>query len=269
MNKCTAGSPIGDIAYLARAEHRVPTLVALTERPRSRSELCESTGVSSSTMRRTLDEFGDRLWVRKDGYRYVATRLGVAIATGMEELIGRVETERKLRAVWHWLPAAISELPFETWSAMTVTVADPDAPYRPVERFKSLFRETTTVQFLRPEVALMDLSFDLLYRLLGEGVDVSLIDRPECHAYFLSTYPERSSEMLRQDNFTVLEHDDLPPYGVCLLEDRVVISCYERESGTVRALIDTEAPAVREWAASVYDAHRAEARPIEPPTSVE
>lgn len=269
MTKSLAGSPGGDIAFLARAEHRVPTLVALTERPRSRAELCESTGVSSSTMRRTLDEFGDRIWVRKDGYRYEATRLGVAIATGMQELLRRVETERTLRSVWHWLPVAISELPFETWSEMTVTVADPDAPYRPVGRFKALLEESTTVRFLRPEVALMDLCFDLLHRLLEEGVDVTVIDRPECHTYFLSTYPDRSSEMLRQDDFTVLEHDDLPPYGVCLLEDCVIISCYEPESGTVRALIDTEAPAVREWAASVYEDHRDEARPVEPPTSVE
>jgi len=37
----TVGSSIGDIAYLARSEHRGPTLVALTDRPRSRSELRE------------------------------------------------------------------------------------------------------------------------------------------------------------------------------------------------------------------------------------
>jgi len=169
----------------------------------------------------------------------------------MEDLIERVETERELRSVWQWLPDAISEFPFETWSELTVTVAEPDAPYRPVGRFESLLRETTTVRFLRPEVALMDLCFDLLYQLIGEGVDVTLIDRPECHRYFLSTYPDRSSEMIQQDNFTVLEHNDLPSYGTGLLDERITISCYERDSGTVHALIDTDAPAVREWAESL------------------
>ena len=52
-------APIGDVAYLARSAHRIPALVALTERPRRRSELCELTGVSDSTIRRTLDEFED------------------------------------------------------------------------------------------------------------------------------------------------------------------------------------------------------------------
>lgn len=265
----TVDSAFADIAYLTRSEHRVSTLVALTERPRSRSELCESTGVSSSTMRRTLDEFDDRLWVRKDGYQYVITRLGEAIASGVEDLLDRVETERKLRAVWHWLPDAISEFPFETWSDLTVSTAEPDAPYRPVRRFQSLLEQTTTVRFLRPEVALMDPCFDLLHRLVGEGLDVTLIDRPDCHTYFLSTYPDRSSEMLQRDNFTVLEHDELPPYGIGLLDEHVTISCYERDSGTVQALVDSDTPAVREWAESAYETYRSSADPVEPRPSVE
>ena len=255
-------SPIGDIAYLARSEHRIPVLVSLTERSRSRGELCERTGVSASTIRRTLTEFEGRRWIRKDGYEYVATRLGEAIASGMEDVIERIETERTLRHVWHWLPDAVREVPIETWSELTVTVADPDVPYRPVTRFESLFEETTTLRYLRPEVALMDPCFDSLCQRVDDGVDVTLIDRPNCHTYFLSTYPERSSELLQRDNFTILEHDELPPYGTGLLDDHVAISCYEQEGGTVQTVIDTDAPAVREWAQSVYQRYRADARPV-------
>ncbi len=259
----TPDSPIGDIAYLSRSQHRIPALVALAERPRSRSELCEVTGVSSSTIRRTLNEFEDRLWIRKDGYQYVATRLGEAIAAEMDALIDWFETERKLRDVWHWLPDDVSEFPTETWSELTVSIADPDVPYRPVTRFESLLEKTTTVRFVRPEVALMDPCFDVLYQQVDDGVDVTVIDRPNCHRYFLSTYPERCSKLLQQDNFTVLEHDELPPHGTGLLDERVVISCYEQESGTVQAMIDTDVPAIREWAQSVYERYRSDARPIE------
>ncbi len=260
----TPESAIGDIAYLARSEHRIPALVALTERARSRSELCEETGVSSSTIRRTLNEFEDRLWVRKDGYQYVTTRLGEAIAVEMDDLLDWFETERELRDVWHWLPDEVSEFPIETLSELTVTTAEPDVPYRPVMRFESLLEETTTLRYVRPEVALMDPCFDVLYQRVDDGVDVTLIDRPNCHTYFISTYPERSSELLGQDNFTVLEHDELPPYGTGLLDTRVVISCYEQDSGAVRAVIDTDVTAVREWAQSVYERYRSDARPIEP-----
>lgn len=146
-------SPIGDIAYLARSQHRIPALIALTERPRSRSELCEVTGVSSSTIRRTLDEFEDRIWIRKDGYQHTTTRLGEVIATGMEDLLERIETERKLRDVRHWLPDEIIEYPIETWVAMTVTVAKLDAPYRPVNRFEIPLQETNELRFIRSEIA--------------------------------------------------------------------------------------------------------------------
>jgi len=212
-------------------------------------------------MRRTLSEFDDRIWIRKDGHAYVATRLGEAVASGMTDLIERVETERGLRAVWHWLPDAISELPFETWSELTMTVAEPDTPYCPVRRFESLLQNTTALRFLCPEVALMDLCFDVVHLRVEDGVEMTLIDRPECHAYFLSTYPDRSSEMIQRDNFTILEHDDLPPYGIGLLDDSVVISCYEQGNGTVHAIIDTEAPAIREWAESTYESYRRGARP--------
>lgn len=264
MTQRTEDPSIVDVAYLARSEHRVPTLVALTERPRSRAELCESTRVSSSTMRRTLDQFVDRNWIRKDGYQYVATRLGEAIATGMADLLELVEIEQGLRDVWPWLPNGIRELPFETWAELTVTVAEPDTPYGPVRRFTSLLQETTTARFLRPEVALMDPCFDELVRLIDEGVDVTVTDRPECHTYFLSTYPGRSSELLDRDNFTVLEHDDLPPYGIGLLDDRVTVSCYEEGTGTVHAVLDTDATAVRDWATSVYDDYAASALPVDP-----
>lgn len=218
--------------------------------------------MSSSTIRRTLREFEKRNWIRKEGYRYESTQLGTVIASGMEELIDRVEAERELREIWQWLPDEIGEFPVETWMAMTVTAAEPDSPYCPVNRFVSLLESTDELRFLRPEIALMDPCFDALFRLVEEGMRVTLIDRPSCHRYFLSTYPERSTELIERKNFTVLEHDELPPHGIGLLDDRIVVSCYEEGSGIVQALIDTDTPAVREWAESTYASFEREARPL-------
>jgi predicted transcriptional regulator len=264
MQQYHADSPIRDISYLARSEHRVPALVALTERPRSRAELCELTGVSSSTIRRTLDEFEDRIWIERDGSRYTATALGEVVATGIEALVERVETERELRAVWHHLPAAIATFSVDTWAALTVTLADPDAPYRPVKRFESLLADVDELRLIRPEIALMEPCFDVLGELLDDGADVVLVARPDSHAYFRSTYPDRSAAMMDRDCFTVLEHDDLPPYGTGLLDDHVTISCYVADSGMVRALVDTTDAPVREWAASVCEAYVADATPLDP-----
>ncbi|MFD1562188.1 helix-turn-helix transcriptional regulator [Haloarchaeobius amylolyticus] len=254
-------TPLDDIEFLARSEHRVTALAALARRPQSRATLIEMTGTSRSTIGRTLREFEQRQWIEKDGHQFEATQLGGFVAASMRGLIDRLETEQRLRDVWQWLPSETSGFTIEMASDAVVTVAEADDPYGPMRRFESLLRDTTTVRFLRPEVALMDLCFDLLYQRVEDGVDMTLIDRPECHTYFLSTYPNRSSTMVQRDNFTILEHDDFPPYGIGLLDDCVAISCYEQGSGTVHAVIDTDAPAVREWAESTYESYRREARP--------
>lgn len=262
MLSSTMDTPIDDIAYLARSEHRVSTLVALTDRPRSRSELWEMSGVSSSTIRRTLSEFEDRHWIRKTGYQYEATQLGGFVASGMEELIDRVETERKLRDVWQWLPSETSGFTIDICSDAVVTVAEVDDPYRPVNRFVSLLRETDRSRFVGVNVALLEPCEDELRQRVVDGMHTEIIDPPSVARYILSTYPEHCSGPLESGNLTVWLHDDLPPYGVSLFDDRIGISGYNPNSGTVRALIDTDAPEVREWAESTSRSYQREARPL-------
>lgn len=75
--------------------------------------------------------------------------------------------------------------------------------------------------------------------------------------------------MMQRANFTILAHDDLPPYGIGLLDECVTISCYEQDGGTVQAIIDTDAPAIREWTTSVYETYTRDARHVEPQLSAE
>jgi hypothetical protein len=59
MEHWNAESPIDDLAYPTRSQHRIPALVTLTERPDGHAERCEVTRVSSPTIRQTLNEFED------------------------------------------------------------------------------------------------------------------------------------------------------------------------------------------------------------------
>lgn len=269
MTSATTASPIDDIAYLTRAEHRVPTLIALTVRPRSRSELWEMTGVSSSTIRRTLREFEDRRWIRRNGYRYEATRLGAYVASAMAELIERVETERKLRDVWHWLPGEESGFTIDMCADAVVTVADADDPYRPVNRFRSLLRETDRFRFVGFDVALLEPCKDDLCQRIIDGMHAEIIDPPRVVKYARTTCPKLFSETLESGNLTVKLHDELPPYGIGVFDHRIAISGYDPDSVTVRVLVDTDAPEAREWAESVYESYRRQTPTIPLETIVE
>ncbi|MFC4439139.1 MULTISPECIES: helix-turn-helix transcriptional regulator [Natrialbaceae] len=269
MTSTTAISSIDDIAYLARAEHRIPALVALTVRPRSRSELWEMTGVSSSTIRRTLSEFEDRSWIRKNGYQYETTQLGAYIASAMAELIERVETEREIRDVWHWLPGEESGFTIDMCADAVVTVADADDPYRPVTRFTSLLRKTDRFRFVGFDVALLQPCKDELCQRIIDGMQAEIIDPPRVARYIRSTCPELFSETLESGNLTVWLHDDLPSYGVGLFDDRIALSGYDPDSVMVRVLVDTDAEEAREWAESVYESYQRKTPTVPLETMVE
>ncbi|XVH30589.1 helix-turn-helix transcriptional regulator [Haloferacaceae archaeon DSL9] len=258
-----AGSSIDDVAYLTRAEHRVPVLLALSVRPRSRSELWELTGVSSSTIRRTLREFEGRNWIRKNGYQFETTQLGAFVASAMAETIERVETERKLRDVWHWLPVETQDLRIDMFADAVVTVAEPDGPYRPVNRFISLLETTDRFRLLGSDLAVIEPCRDLFRRRITDDMEAEIIDPPYVSEYLLSTYPDYCSETLGSGNLAVWVHEKLPSYGLCLFDDRISITGYNPDSGTVQVLIDTDAPEVREWAQATYESYRREARPFE------
>ena len=250
------GSPIDDIAYLARSEHRAPTLVALAVRPRSRSELWEMTGVSSSTIRRTLREFEDRNWIRRVGYQYEATPLGTFIASAMAELIERVETERKVRDVWQWLPDEESGFTVEMCTDAVVTVAEADNPYAPINQFLSLIRETDHFRFVGSSLALLEPCRDEFCQRIIGGMETKIIDLPSVAKYIRSTYPELSSKTLASGNLTIRLHDDLPKYSIGIFDHRVAICGHDPDSVTVRVLVDTDAPDVRKWAESQYAFYR-------------
>ncbi|WP_320443102.1 hypothetical protein [Halosolutus halophilus] len=88
----------------ARSDHRVTALAALARRPQSRADLRAMTGVSQSTIGRTLRAFEDRCWITREGRHYEATQLGAFVAAGMQELLDRLETEQTLRDIWQLLP---------------------------------------------------------------------------------------------------------------------------------------------------------------------
>ncbi|WP_433633135.1 helix-turn-helix transcriptional regulator [Halomicrococcus sp. NG-SE-24] len=256
MTPRTTSTPLDDVEFLARSDHRVTTLAALARWPQSRADLRAITGVSQSTIGRTLRAFEDRHWIRRDEQHYEATQLGAFIAAGMWELVDRVETEQTLRNVWQWLPSEASGFTVDMVSDAVVTVAEADDPYRPVTRFLSLLRETDRLRFVGVDLALLEPSKDELCQRIVDGMRTEIVDPPSVVNHIRSTYSEQFVEALESDNLTVWVHDNLPPYGVGIFDDRIAIIGYDPTSGVVHVVIDTDAPEAREWAESVFTFYR-------------
>jgi predicted transcriptional regulator len=253
-----ANSPLSDIEYLARSAHRVTALSALARRPQSRADLLEITGVSQSTIGRTLRDFEDREWIHRDGRYYEETQLGSFVVAGMQELIDRLDTEQTFRDIWRWLPTEASGFTLEMWADAVVTTAESADPYRPVNQFLSLLQDTDRFRFIGFTLALLEPCMEDLCQRITEGMEAEIIDPPSVVEYIRTTYPDQSAEALESGNLTVRVHDDLPSYGVGIVDDRVAVSGYDPDSGTVQVLIETDAPEAREWAESIYRSYRRE-----------
>lgn len=253
-----SGGPLDDIAYLVRSDHRIPTLVALKNRPRSRSELWEMAGVSSSTIRRTLTEFEKRDWIRKDEYKYETTQLGEFVASAMVDLIERADTEQQLRDVWQWLPDEDSGFTLEMCADATITIAEANNPYRPVNRFTSLLDETDHFRFVGLDVAMFEPCKDELAKQIQTGMQAEFINPPRVAKYIRNSCSELFSETLEAGDLTLHLHNNLPSYGVGLFDEQVVVTGYDPDAVTVRVLIDTDDPEARDWAESVYHTYRRE-----------
>lgn len=176
----------------------------------------------------------------------------------MRDLLERVETEQKLRDVWDWLPGQESGFTIEMCADATVTVANADDPYRPVNRFVSLLHDTDQARLVGLDVAMFEPSKDDLCQRIIDGVQAEIINPPRVARYIRSTCPELFSETLTSGDVTLRLHDGLPSYGVSIFDDRIAISGYDPDSITVRVLVDTAASDAREWAESIYDSYRRE-----------
>ncbi|MFC4551187.1 MULTISPECIES: helix-turn-helix transcriptional regulator [Halorussus] len=257
-------SPVEEIEFLARSDHRVGVLGALAGRPRDRHELRTATGASSPTMGRILSDFQERRWVVRVGPTYELTRLGEFVAERFFALRDAMATERKLRDVWRWLPREMEGFSADLFADAVVSYPGPDYPYRPVERVTELIEETETMRGFGTTV-FKSSNNEAVCLAIVDGMEYEYVFSPEVFEATVAWNPERVAEAAACENCTVLLHDDLPDgkrCGLGIFDDRIDICCHDAETGMLEAVVDTDAPEAREWALSVFERYRAEARPL-------
>jgi predicted transcriptional regulator len=176
----------------------------------------------------------------------------------MADLLDRLQTEQKLREVWQYLPDQSSGFSIDMCADAEVTIASAEAPYDPVNRFASLLDDTESCRFAGFDVTLLEPCKDEFCERVLDGMDAEMINPPRVANYIRNNCPELFSKTLDSGNLSVRLHDELPAFGVCLLDHRIAISGYDHDGVMVRVLVDTDADEAREWAESFYATYRRE-----------
>lgn len=256
--------PREEIEFLARSAHRMGVLNTLAEAPCDRDELCRSTGASSPTVGRILSDFEDRRWIDRASATYELTPLGEFVAERFADLHRAMETEQEFRDVWEWLPREMEGFSLGLFADAVVSYPGAEYPYEPVERVNQLIEGTTTMRGFGSTV-FKSVNNEAVCQRIMDGLDYEFIYTPEILQATIEWDPERVARAAARDNCTVLLHDSLPDKarcGMCVFDDRVGLCCHNDNTDMLEATIDTGNPEAREWALSVYERHRADARPI-------
>lgn len=244
-----------DTERLIELIRRAPVLQVLQEEGAAdRRELEQHLNVSKSTVHRftrSLREYG--LIERADG-KFVLTSLGEVSIAEVTAFGTSIETLWELAPVLEIASANGIDFDVTAFTDATVTIAEPGNPYRPVNRFMSVIRETNTLRGLDP-ASINPLHLDEIYDRIVTGMHTDVVFRPAVVEELLTSNPDRARTAFESGNLTIRTHDDLP-FGLTLADGRIGVGIYGDETGLLRLYVDTDAPAAREWAESVYTDYR-------------
>lgn len=257
---------LDDIKFLVDSSNRVDALIALREGACDRDGLQATTGASAPTVGRILEDFEKRGWVNCDGHEYELTKPGAFVAEHFLTFTDRINTERRIRDIWQWLPGEVNGFTLEMLTGANITVVEPGNPYGPANHCASLYRETDRLRGFDAALTAPH-HFEELYDQIVDGMDTEIIFPPTVSETIASTYPEEAGEVLESESFTLWLHDELPLYRVLIYDDSVGIGGYDSDSGVLQVFVNTDTPEAREWAESTFESYRQEARSLMPDQS--
>lgn len=240
---------------------RAPLLETLRESPADRAEIQDRLGISRATCHRHTRLLEDMGAIERVDGRFRLTPSGDLLADALARFDREASAALDLAPVLEAVGAAPVAVDPGAFAGATVTSAERGDPYSPVARFVEIVRESETLRGLDAAVV-APLYVDEIQQRIVAGMWTEDVERPEVVENVLADYPERCMEACASGHLTVLLQDDLP-FGLLLFDDRVGIGVAEPDGGPLRVFVDTDDPAVREWAEAVYEAYRSGATELE------
>ncbi|AFK19985.1 transcriptional regulator [Haloferax mediterranei ATCC 33500] len=233
-----------------------PVLEALRQEPLDRGEIEDRLDVSRATSHRLTQWLDERGFAEKVDSRFQLTGRGEAITDEVLRFEANIQTVHRLAPLLDVICEDHQEFVVEPFVDAAVSVAEPDNPYRPVERFISLVRESETFRGFNT-THMAPLVLGEFHEHVFEGTETEIIYLPHIVEKLFDTYPEKATEAVERGHLTLRTREELP-YGLVLFDDCVGIGGYDESTGMMEVFVDTDSPIAREWAERVYASVRAD-----------
>ncbi|WP_254544528.1 helix-turn-helix transcriptional regulator [Halomarina pelagica] len=253
----TAATP----ELLVELVRRSPMLDALRGGRLDRRELEARLNVSRATGHRHTRSLGEMSLIERTGGTFALTALGEAVADAVSTFETNGRTALVLAPALEAIRETTTDFDVGIFADTTVTSAERGDAYGPMTRFVSLLEETETLRGFDTFSIAPTYAGEFQQRIL-DGMETEIIDPPAVTENVMNSYPEKCVQVCASEHFTLWIHDDLP-YGLAIFDDRVGIGVRDTDARTLRAFVDTDSAAAREWAEAVYESYRNEAVRLE------
>lgn len=242
-----------DVDLLIDLLHRSPLLEVLDGEALDRRDLQERLGISRSTCHRHTRLLRDHGVVERHDGAFRLTESGQLLADAMGRFKREATSALELAPLLAALETAPVDIDRDAFLGATVTSAERGDPYSPVARFVELTRETSTLRGMDMDVV-APLYLEEIQRRIVAGMDTEDIARPDAARNALDDYPEKCMEACLSGHLTIKLRGNLP-FALAIFDDRVGVGVVEPGTRSLRLFVDTDDPAVREWAEAIYAAY--------------
>jgi predicted transcriptional regulator len=262
----SVGHALSDASFLARSGNRVRVLTCLSERAMERETVAAETGISRATLGRVLAELEERHWVGSSGRTYEATALGAFVARQFLDLLARLDAARNVCAVVDWFPEAGFPFDLDAFGSAEVVLADGTNALAPATHLQREVRDADHVRVLTSVHLSTSLETGADRALAGDQTVDAVVTPAVVEA--LQADPDlatASREVLATGHSHVYLCTEDLPYVFVVADDRVNLVLFDRD-GAARAVVASEASAVREWADETFERYRAGATRLDETT---
>jgi predicted transcriptional regulator len=251
----------GDIQFLTGSPQRFAVLSALDEAPARPCELCEMVDATRTTIQRILAGCSDRRWVRKVDGQYRLTLTGRRVFEQYETLMTEVERADEFGPLAEHLGPIGDELPDVVLDAGTITVGGEQSPLAPLDELTNWFANADgDVRTISPIVA--GVFNETAASLLEQGrriesiIDHGVVERSA------EEFDDALQRGLDHENIELYVHETPLDFGLVVDDRGCCLGAYD-DANNLRVTLTVEEPAAREWALEQFEAHRADAMPLE------
>ena len=250
------------LGFVTRSPNRIATLEALADRPQSRPELQERTGIPRATLSRILADCAERGLVRKVANDYHSTALGDFIRAELASMAEGIGTLQELQAIERWLPLNAFDFTLGDLADAEVirqTPADPHAPVARVieelggaQRVRGLCDNALHEAIVTEWRAVTDGGQHLEVVFTAAVVDVVANDAER---------RRRLGEILADEDTETFVTAGPIPCLVVIANETVLLEAADDE-GAIKAFVLTDSPVVRSWAEATFESFKARAESV-------